>query len=455
MYEEIQMSMFCCFGKEESVDVEHAVRMCPIPILIKGPRGEVRYANAAARESLPDAFGALLLSSQDDNVRRERTRTIVGPLPVLFHSVSSSKAFDDDVANEHALRLLPPNVRDLMPTVKDDEKEKEGEECRNGSVGNVYEVLTEPSRRDTTIVYVTDLSDARTMTDAAAVRVTARQSLTLHGLFPNHVVKHMVKERRSSDSLARVHRNAAILFADIVGFTAMAKDVAPDLVMRYLNELFTVFDALCEKHGVHKLETAGDCYIVSSGVLGRRNSRGQRDVLVASDAPASCQSAVAFAKDMMTAAANTPMPGGKGTVLRTGIHVGDCVSGVIGNALPKFALFGDAMNTASRMESTCVPGGIQISQAAFDLLPPAERALWAPTSASVKGKGRMATYTYYCAQKKKNERLSPIDGLLHVARIIIADARPRSFPDRSSFVVEGRGGGRNRSKSLDLLKEIE
>ncbi|GFH32749.1 guanylate cyclase domain-containing protein, partial [Haematococcus lacustris] len=67
--------------------------------------------------------------------------------------------------------------------------------------------------------------------------------------------------------LARQHKDVTLLFMDIVGFTAMSKEVAPEAVMVFLNTLFAHFDALCDKHGVMKVETAGDCYIVAGGIL--------------------------------------------------------------------------------------------------------------------------------------------------------------------------------------------
>ncbi|GFH22663.1 guanylate cyclase domain-containing protein, partial [Haematococcus lacustris] len=151
--------------------------------------------------------------------------------------------------------------------------------------------------------------------------------------------------------LARRHKDVTLLFMDIVGFTAMSKEVAPEAVMVFLNTLFALFDALCDKHGVMKVETAGDCYIVAGGILdlprtkGREQQQGAQEagfteVLQEHDAADSAARVMAFAKDMM-----------------------------IGQKIPKFAVFGDTMNVASRMESTCIPGRIQLSAVTASLMP--------------------------------------------------------------------------------------
>ncbi|KAL6764591.1 nucleotide cyclase [Haematococcus lacustris] len=147
----------------------------------------------------------------------------------------------------------------------------------------------------------------------------------------------------------------------IVGFTAMSKEVAPEAVMVFLNTLFALFDALCDKHGVMKVETAGDCYIVAGGILdlprtkGREQQQGAQEagfteVLQEHDAADSAARVMAFAKDMMAASKLVRTPhNGQPVVIRIGLHTGNCVSGLIGQKIPKFAVFGDTMNVASRM----------------------------------------------------------------------------------------------------------
>ncbi|KAJ9531443.1 hypothetical protein QJQ45_006861 [Haematococcus lacustris] len=181
--------------------------------------------------------------------------------------------------------------------------------------------------------------------------------------------------------LARQHKDVTLLFMDIVGFTAMSKEVAPEAVMVFLNTLFAHFDALCDKHGVMKVETAGDCYIVAGGILDlSRNTDREREqaahepgfteVLQQHDPVDSAARVMAFAKDMMAASKTVMTPhNGQPVVIRIGLHTGNCVSG---------------------LESTCIPGRIQVSAATARLLPC--EPLKPTGGIQVKGQGVMQTY---------------------------------------------------------------
>ncbi|KAG1654220.1 hypothetical protein FOA52_006964 [Chlamydomonas sp. UWO 241] len=196
-------------------------------------------------------------------------------------------------------------------------------------------------------------------------------------------------------TLATQHDEVSILFMDIVGFTSMAKEVPAHQVMEFLQELFSVFDALCDHYDVYKVETAGDCYIVA-GALMCRDESGCLVIDPRPDARAGAGAVLAFAKAMLAQARRVVMPHNRQpTTVRIGIHTGACVSGLIGTRQPKFALFGDTMNTSSRMESTATPGCIQVSKVTYALLPPPDARLFRATNGiEVKGKGLMNTFLY-------------------------------------------------------------
>ncbi|EFJ42199.1 guanylyl and adenylyl cyclase family member, partial [Volvox carteri f. nagariensis] len=139
------------------------------------------------------------------------------------------------------------------------------------------------------------------------------------------------------------------------GFTPMCKVLPPPVVMTFLHTLFTAFDDMLDRHRVYKVETIGDCYMVAGGLI-REDEDGMAAVQGGGTA-------------MLVAASSVRLPTtGAPVKIRVGIHSGPVVSGVVGTRMPRFCLFGDTVNTASRMESTGVPGSIHISEECFHLL---------------------------------------------------------------------------------------
>ncbi|GLI60276.1 hypothetical protein VaNZ11_002368, partial [Volvox africanus] len=222
-------------------------------------------------------------------------------------------------------------------------------------------------------------------------------------------------------SLATWHEQVTLLFADIKGFTPVCKEVQPFQVMRMLNDLFSRWDALLGTYGVHKVETIGDCYFVAGGlfcydgdgmVVVRDRSSGNQQ-----PDPHHARRVFEFAKAMLVAASAVPLPtSGEPVQIRVGIHSGPVVSGVVGTRMPRFCLFGDTVNTAARMESTGVPGGIHVSDTTRQLLMDEDEdededeegaaavaavedgglgGLWTATGGiQVKGKGPMKTWLW-------------------------------------------------------------
>jgi class 3 adenylate cyclase len=169
----------------------------------------------------------------------------------------------------------------------------------------------------------------------------------------------------------------SVLFADIVGFTAMSARTSPEALVTMLNELFSTFDQLAEKHGLEKIKTIGDAYMVVAGI----------PQPIADHAVAIAHMGL----DMLAALTDYSTRAGMNLTIRVGIHTGSVVAGVIGTKKFIYDLWGDTVNTASRMESTGVPGRIQVSQATYELL----RDLFELEERGpieVKGKGLMPVY---------------------------------------------------------------
>lgn len=116
-----------------------------------------------------------------------------------------------------------------------------------------------------------------------------------------------------------------------------------------LNELYVRFDDLATKHDIYKVETVGDCYMAAAGLF--------------DDTPDHARKMLLFATEMQAAARQVVRPDGQPVVLRIGVHSGRVMSGVIGKIRQRFCLFGDTVNTASRMESAGVGGMIHVSEA--------------------------------------------------------------------------------------------
>ncbi len=177
--------------------------------------------------------------------------------------------------------------------------------------------------------------------------------------------------------IAESFAEATILFADLVGFTQMSARVTPEELVHLLNEIFSTFDQLAERHGLEKIKTIGDCYMVAAGLPTRRTDHAEAMAEMALD----MQAALAAFNQTHNAQLNT----------RTGINTGPVVAGIIGTSKFIYDLWGDAVNTASRMESHSLPGRIQVSHATYQRL--AADYLCEPRGIiNIKGKGEMETY---------------------------------------------------------------
>ncbi|XP_071623189.1 uncharacterized protein [Heliangelus exortis] len=201
----------------------------------------------------------------------------------------------------------------------------------------------------------------------------------LHQMLPKSVAKQLRKHQKVE---AENYDQVTIFFSDIVGFTSIAASCTPLEVVEMLNNLYVCFDSRIESYDVYKVETIGDAYMVVSGLPERNGSRHADEI-------------AKMSLDLVAAVAQVViphMPAGR-LQLRAGIHTGPCVAGVVGYKMPRYCLFGDTVNTASRMESTSLPQKIHISSATYDaLLTDGAYEIELRGEIEVKGKGKMKTY---------------------------------------------------------------
>jgi len=205
----------------------------------------------------------------------------------------------------------------------------------------------------------------------------AEHAKLLHEIMPPHIVQRLLG---GENCIAESHSCVTILFSDIVGWTNIAESIPTSAVITLLNELFSAFDTLLADHGVYKVETIGDAYMVAAGHDGSTD-HAKRVMLMG--------------LSMLEAVKSVRPPPSMRLQIRVGVHSGPAFTGVVGQKVPRFCFFGDTVNVSSRMESNGMPGCIHISQAARDGLGGAElpdATIVSRGAIDVKGKGRMETH---------------------------------------------------------------
>jgi adenylate cyclase len=211
--------------------------------------------------------------------------------------------------------------------------------------------------------------------EEAAEREHQRSEGLLANILPPRIAERL-KDRAGAE-IADAYPAASILFADMAGFTARASDTTPEELVRFLNEVFSKLDALVERHGLEKIKTTGDAYMVVSGVPQPR--------------PDHAAALAELALDMRDALDGLVDPKGRPVPVRIGIASGPVVAGVVGTRKFFYDVWGDAVNTAARMESTGEAGKIQVAMQTHELL--ADRFdLEERGTVEVKGKGPMQTW---------------------------------------------------------------
>lgn len=202
----------------------------------------------------------------------------------------------------------------------------------------------------------------------------ARLSRVLRNVLPASIAERLMRE---PGTIAERFSMVTIMFTDIVHFTQYSSRVSPEDLVAMLNEIFCAFDDLVEKHGLEKIKTIGDSYMAAAGLPALREDHAE---------------AVAdFALDMLEVVARLNVGRDEPIHIRTGIHTGPVVAGVIGTKRFAYDLWGDAVNTASRMESHALPDTIQVSRASYERLR-GRYELKRRGPIEVKGKGEMVTY---------------------------------------------------------------
>jgi len=209
-----------------------------------------------------------------------------------------------------------------------------------------------------------------------------KMSNLINNVFPPHIAEALQNGRKVEQES---HECVTIFFSDIVGFTTISQSTTPQKVCLMLDRLYQKFDHLSQKHDIFKIETIGDAYMAITN-------------LVKDQSTDHVKRAALFSKDAIKAASETLIDEEepeKGYVqIRVGFHSGPVIADVIGSRLPKYGVFGDTVNTASRMESNSEAGRIHCSEFSATILKsqdPDIRVIHRG-SIKIKGKGQMVTY---------------------------------------------------------------
>jgi len=202
----------------------------------------------------------------------------------------------------------------------------------------------------------------------------AKSEALLLNILPKEIAAILKNEQRT---IADHFDGASIMFADMVGFTPLTAELPPAEMIELLNEVFSYFDSLVDKYGLEKIRTIGDSYMVASGVPRPR--------------PDHAQALTRMALEMRDYVNAHTFGGNRQVGFRIGLNSGPLVAGVIGRKKFIYDIWGDAVNTASRMESHGATGKIQITRATYELIK--DEFLCEPRgTVNVKGKGEMEVW---------------------------------------------------------------
>lgn len=270
------------------------------------------------------------------------------------------------------------------------------------------------------------------------------QSRLLHDILPPKVARALLEGRKVEPE---TFDPVTIFFSDVVNFTKLSAKEKPEIVMSFLDRMYSSFDALARKHGLFKVETIGDAYMCVGGLPEPQSDHTLR--------------VARFAVEAMKAAnqvAVDPNDPSKGTLqIRVGFHTGSVVASVVGSTNPRYCLFGDTVNTASRMESNSLAGRINCSPESHVALVAQIREqgfrglrLTSRGRTEVKGKGRMEMFFVdQVAVNDENGDGSPSEDLAdcssHRPSVDWDDDHSACSSDATapfSFYASERGGGK-------------
>jgi class 3 adenylate cyclase len=237
-----------------------------------------------------------------------------------------------------------------------------------GIAAGASDFLTKPVDLQELTLRVGNAVHAKHLFDQLQAEQTRAEHLLLN-ILPRPIAERM---KKGEVNIADQHPDVSVLVADLVGFTTLAAHIGPDQVVYLLNEIFSGFDVLTEKHGLEKIKTIGDAYMAAGGLPLPRPDHAEAIAELALDLMAEIEK--------FNGAYNTSIH------LRIGISTGSVVAGVIGRRRFAYDLWGDTVNLACRLESLGQAGSIQVSNLTYERLKDKYR-FDGSRSLDIKGRG--------------------------------------------------------------------
>ena len=202
----------------------------------------------------------------------------------------------------------------------------------------------------------------------------------LLNILPEEIAEEL---KRTGEAKPRKHEHISILFTDFVDFTKISEQMSPEELVTEINACYKTFDRIIEKRGVEKIKTIGDSYMAADG-FGKESGLAAKNIVLAA------LDIIDFTTERKKQNEDSGKPA---FAIRAGIHTGDVIAGIVGEKKFQFDIWGDAVNTASRMETYSDVGKVNVSQATFELLKhDPQFALESRGKIKVKGKGEMGMW---------------------------------------------------------------
>jgi adenylate cyclase len=263
-------------------------------------------------------------------------------------------------------------IRDYMKREREQRRQIQQQqhtlEERNLELERQQDILAEQSRQ----IEVANVELETKNLDLASEK--AKSEALLLNILPHSI---MTRLQKGETVIADYFTDVTVIFADIVGFTDISTKHEPETIVQILNWVFSIFDGLTERFGLEKIKTIGDAYMVASGIPKSRPDHAQAATLMA----------LAMVREIQDLARQTAIP----LRVRVGMHTGPVVAGVIGRKKFIYDLWGDTVNTASRMESHGEANMVHCTETVAQMIM-SHFAVQQRGTTYIKGKGDMTTY---------------------------------------------------------------